>query len=316
MKISFVIPCYKSEKSINSVVKDIHSVMNKNEMEDYEVILVNDSSPDNTLNAIRTLSEEDSRIIGIDLTRNFGQHAALMAGFHFVSGDIVVCLDDDGQTPPLEVFKLIDAINEGYDAVYAKYEKKEHSLFRNVGSTLNGYMAQKMINKPKELFVSSYFAVKRFVVDEILKYHNPYPYVIGLVLRSTNKICNVTVEHHARKEGRSGYSLKKLVGLWMNGFTSFSVKPLRAATYMGAITALVGFLFSIYVLIVKLSNNPATPLGWASTIAVILIIGGVNLIVLGMVGEYIGRMYICLNDSPQYVIRNIIKSFNSDELIE
>ena len=311
MKISFVIPCYRSEKTIKNVVNDIYLVMNQNGSYEYEVILVNDSSPDNTFDSIRELAEKDSHIIGIDMTRNFGQHAALMAGFHFVTGDIVVCLDDDGQTAPSEVFKLINVLNEGHDAVYAKYEKKEHSLFRNVGSALNSYMAEKMLDKPKDLYVSSYFAVKRFIIDEILRYHNPYPYVIGLVLRSTTKVCNVVVEHRARQEGSSGYSLRKLVSLWMNGFTSFSVKPLRWATYAGVTTAFIGFLFIVYVLIIKLSNNPATPLGWASTIAVILIIGGMNLIVLGMVGEYIGRMYICMNDSPQYVIRKIVKQSKS-----
>ena len=274
---------------------------------EYEIVLVNDSSPDHTLSTIQELVQSDERITGIDMTKNFGQHAALMAGFHFVTGDIVICLDDDGQTPPSEAHKLIEKIEEGYDAVYAKYEKKEHSLFRNFGSKMNSFMAEEMLNKPKDLYISSYFAVRRVIVDEILRYQNPFPYVIGLVLRSTNKVCNVVVEHHAREEGRSGYSLGKLIGLWMNGFTAFSVKPLRIATYAGFFIALAGFVSMILVLIIKLSYNPDTPLGWASTMAAILIVGGANLLVLGMVGEYIGRIYICLNNSPQYVIRKVIK---------
>ena len=274
---------------------------------EYEIVLVNDSSPDHTLSTIQELVQSDERITGIDMTKNFGQHAALMAGFHFVTGDIVICLDDDGQTPPSEAHKLIEKIEEGYDAVYAKYEKKEHSLFRNFGSKMNSFMAEEMLNKPKDLYISSYFAVRRVIVDEILRYQNPFPYVIGLVLRSTNKVCNVVVEHHAREEGRSGCSLGKLIGLWMNGFTAFSVKPLRIATYAGFFIALAGFVSMILVLIIKLSYNPDTPLGWASTMAAILIVGGANLLVLGMVGEYIGRIYICLNNSPQYVIRKVIK---------
>ncbi|MBR4581941.1 MAG: glycosyltransferase family 2 protein [Lachnospiraceae bacterium] len=306
-KISFIIPCYRSEKTLAKVVQEIGDEMARIEKYEYEIVLVNDSSPDHTLSTIQELVQSDERITGIDMTKNFGQHAALMAGFHFVTGDIVICLDDDGQTPPSEAHKLIEKIEEGYDAVYAKYEKKEHSLFRNFGSKMNSFMAEEMLNKPKDLYISSYFAVRRVIVDEILRYQNPFPYVIGLVLRSTNKVCNVVVEHHAREEGRSGYSLGKLIGLWMNGFTAFSVKPLRIATYAGFFIALAGFVSMILVLIIKLSYNPDTPLGWASTMAAILIVGGANLLVLGMVGEYIGRIYICLNNSPQYVIRKVIK---------
>lgn len=306
-KISFIIPCYRSEKTLAKVVQEIGDEMARIKKYEYEIVLVNDSSPDHTLSTIQELVQSDDRITGIDMTKNFGQHAALMAGFHFVTGDIVICLDDDGQTPPSEAHKLIEKIEEGYDAVYAKYEKKEHSLFRNFGSKMNSFMAEEMLNKPKDLYISSYFAVRRVIVDEILRYQNPFPYVIGLVLRSTNKICNVVVEHHAREEGRSGYSLGKLIGLWMNGFTAFSVKPLRIATYAGFFIALAGFISMILVLIIKFSYNPDTPLGWASTMAAILIVGGANLLVLGMVGEYIGRIYICLNNSPQYVIRKVIK---------
>lgn len=321
-KISFIIPCYRSEKTLTKVVMDIKQEMASKEMAllgqyDYEIVLVNDSSPDNTVSTIQELVQSDERITGIDMTKNFGQHAALMAGFHFVTGDIIVCLDDDGQTPPSEAHKLIGKIEEGYDAVYAKYEKKEHSLYRNLGSRMNSLMAEEMLNKPKDLYVSSYFAVRRVIVDELLRYQNPYPYVIGLVLRSTKNICNVVVEHHAREEGRSGYSFVKLIGLWMNGFTSFSVKPLRIATYAGFFTALAGFIYMIFVLIIKFSYNPETPLGWASTMAAIFVVGGVNLFVLGMVGEYIGRIYICINNAPQYVIRKVMKkNEDSTELLK
>jgi undecaprenyl-phosphate 4-deoxy-4-formamido-L-arabinose transferase len=274
----------------------------------YELVLINDSSPDGTWNSIKELVSQNDNVTGIDLTRNFGQHSALMAGFHFVTGDIVVCLDDDGQTPPEESFKLIDRINEGFDAVYAKYEKKKHSGFRNMGSKINNLMANQMLSKPKTLYISSFFATKRIIVDEILRYQNPYPYVIGLVLRSTDKICNVDVRHRSRLEGTSGYSLKKLLSLWMNGFTSFSVKPLRVATYAGLFTAFLGMIMTLYVIGIKLSNNPNTPMGWASTMAVVLVIGGMNLVVMGMVGEYVGRIYISINNSPQYVIRQIARS--------
>jgi len=302
-KISFVIPCYRSEKTVGAVVEEIRKTMGEGE---YEIILVNDCSPDGTINTIKTLAEEDGHIIGVDLAKNFGQHAALMAGFHQVTGDVIVCLDDDGQTPADEVGKLLEKIDEGYDAVYASYENKMHSGFRNWGSKLNKKMTEIMLGKPKELYISSYFAVKRFVMDEMLRYEGCYPYVIGLVLRSTKNICNVPVEHREREVGTSGYTLSKLINLWMNGFTSFSVKPLRIANYIGCLCAACGFIYMIIIIIRRLVSD-AAPMGWSSTTALMLLIGGIILVVLGMIGEYIGRIYMCINATPQYLIRDIYK---------
>ena len=172
-------------------------------------------------------------------------------------------------------------------------------------------MTEQMLGKPKELYVSSYFAAKRFVVDEMLKYQNCYPYVIGLVLRTTKNICNVSVNHRAREVGESGYSFKKLINLWMNGFTSFSVKPLRMATYAGLAVVLFGFLFFIWT-VINYFTNPLVPVGWSSTVALILAVGGMILVVLGMIGEYIGRIYISINNSPQYVIREVVESNKED----
>lgn len=302
MKISYVIPCYCSAKTIESVVQEIKEKMQTIQDYVYEIILINDSSPDNTFDVIKELCKKDNNIKGIGLAKNFGQHAALMAGFHQVTGDIIVCLDDDKQTPADEVDKLIDKIEEGYDVVYASYGNKRHSLFRNFGSKVNSLMTEYMLGKPKELYISSYFAAKRFVVDEMMRYKNSYPYVIGLVLRTTRNICNVEVTHREREIGTSGYSLKKLLALWTNGFTSFSVLPLRLATFSGVFAAGIGFLYAIWTIIKKIIN-PAVPVGWSSTIAIMLILGGLILLVLGMIGEYIGRIYISINDSPQYVIR-------------
>ena len=304
-KVSFVIPCYRSALTIGKVVKEIQSTMNPIENYSYEIILVNDCSPDNTFEVIRTLCEENSNICGVNLAKNFGQHAALMAGFHQVTGDILVCLDDDGQTPADEVGKLLAAIEAGQDVVYASYEHKKHSLFRNFGSWVNEKMLQFLLGKPKELYVSSYFAARRFIVDEMLRYENAYPYVIGLVLRSTKKIVNVSVSHREREIGTSGYTLSKLLGLWFNGFTAFSTKPLRIATASGTVFAVLGFLYTLYTIIKKFVN-PAVPMGFSSLMSAILVIGGLILIMLGLIGEYIGRMYICMNNAPQFVVRDFI----------
>lgn len=310
--VSFVIPCYRSSRTLGSVVAEIDGTMKKLPEYTYEIVLVNDSSPDDTFEVIRGLCAERKDICGINLARNFGQHAALMAGFHYTHGDVVVCLDDDGQTPADEVGKLLSAIGEGYDVVYAKYAHKQHSGFRNFGSKINELMTRVMLGKPKELYLSSYFAAKRFVVDEILRYTNPYPYVIGLVLRTTKNIANVEVSHREREVGVSGYTLGKLMGLWFNGFTAFSIKPLRVATAMGGMTALCGFLYGIYTVIKKFVN-PNVPIGFSSLMAALVFIGGMIMLMLGLIGEYIGRIYISLNNSPQYVIRECIYSGESPD---
>lgn len=305
-KISFVIPCYNSSSTIEKVVEEINSTMELLYSYVYEIILVNDCSPDNTFDVIKNLALEDEHIISLNLAKNAGQHAALMAGFHYVSGDIVVCLDDDGQTPADEVGKLIEKIKDGYDVVYASYENKRHSGFRNWGSAVNSKMTEIMLGKPKELYISSYFASRRFIIEEMLHYEGCYPYVIGLVLRTTKNICNVPVHHRQREVGTSGYTIGKLLGLWMNGFTSFSVKPLRLANYLGCFSAICGFLYAL-VIVIRYFISHTAPLGWSSTTALLLVLGGIILMVLGMMGEYIGRIYLCINATPQYVVRELVK---------
>lgn len=304
-KVSFVIPCYRSEHTLPHVIAEIRKKMDSLPQYAYDIFLINDCSPDDTVGTIRKLCAEYENIRGISFAKNFGQHSALMAGLRYSDGDYVICLDDDGQTPADEADKLLDRLEEGFDAVYAKYEHKQHSAFRNFGSRVNELMARIMLGKPSELYVSSYFAVKRFVVDDMVRYENSYPYVIGLVLRATKNITNVSVNHREREEGASGYTLKKLLGLWFNGFTAFSVKPLRLATALGAVSALLGFLYGLYTVIKRLVN-PDVPLGFSSTMAVIVFFGGMIMLMLGLIGEYIGRIYISLNNSPQYVIREKI----------
>lgn len=303
--ISFVIPCYRSEKTIRGVVEEVMAAAEALSDDTYEIILINDGSPDDTFSVIKSLCEADTRIKGINLSKNFGQHAALMAGFRHVKGDIVVCLDDDGQTPANEAGKLIAGIEEGADVVYARYEHKKHSWFRNFGSRLNELMTRVMLGKPKKLYISSYFAARRFVIDEVIRYENAYPYVIGLVLRATKNIVNVDVTHREREIGTSGYTLGKLINLWVNGFTSFSVKPLRIATLIGAFCAFMGFCYGIYT-IVKKFVNPAVPMGFSSLMSAVVFIGGMQMLLLGLIGEYIGGVYVCMNNSPQYVIKEIV----------
>lgn len=305
-KVSFVIPCYRSALTIRAVADEIDSAMAELPEYEHEIILVNDCSPDNTFEVISELALQRGHITAVDLARNFGQHAALMAGMRRSLGDIIVCLDDDGQTPACEVGRLLEKLEEGFDVVYASYDSKQHSGFRNFGSRVNALMTEIMLGKPRELSLTSYFAAKRFIIDEMLRYENCFPYVMGLVLRSTKNICNVPVNHRRREEGRSGYTMGKLLSLWMNGFTSFSIKPLRMATYLGAFTAFLGFVYAVIIVIRHFTEGMA-PLGWSSTTALLLLLGGIILIVLGLIGEYVGRIFMCVNSSPQYVERQIIK---------
>ncbi len=309
-KISFVIPCYGSGKSILGVVGEIDSLMELHSDDSYEIVLINDYSPDNVWEVISGLAEKRKDIKAISFAKNFGQHAALMAGYKNADGDIIVSLDDDGQTPAERTFDLIDKLDEGYDVVYARYYKLKETFWRRCGSWLSNKMAEILIEKPKGILGSSFYVMKSFVAKEMLKYTNSYPFVGGLVFRSTKSIANVYVEHRDRTDGESGYTFFKLLKLWMNGFTAFSVKPLRFSSLVGVICAIVGFVFGIITVIRKLLI-PDISVGWSSTISIMLFIGGLIMLMLGMIGEYIGRIYISINNAPQYVVRNTI-NINED----
>lgn len=304
-QISFVVPCYNSEKTIGSVVDEIDQVFSKNESYKYEIILVNDASPnDNTLGEIKRLANTNEHVTAVRLSKNFGQDSALMAGYSVATGDYVISLDDDGQNPAQESLKLLEKIEEGYDVVFGKYKKKKHSRFKNFGSKVNDIMAAWLLGKPKDLSLCSYFVMNRFVVNEMLKDKNSFPYIWGLILRSTDQMTNVYIEHRERMEGKSTFTLRKCLKVWFNGFIAFSVRPLRFSAIIGMITAVLGFLYGLFVIIRQLMIGE-TVVGWSSMMAAVLLLGGVNLIMIGLVGEYVGRMNISVNNTPQFIIRDI-----------
>lgn len=310
MKLSFVIPCYNSEKTIKTVVDEIVS---QSELlsHDFEIILVNDFSKDGTLTVIKDLCAQNRRIIGLNLSQNFGQPSATMAGFSIASGDLIVYSDDDGQTPIDEVGKLIQKIEDGYDVVFAEFSEKKNSLFQNLGTHLNNMMASYLMSKPKDIRnMGNFWACKRYVINEILKCKNPYPYLIGIVLGITKNMASVPTNHRVRISGKSNYTLSKMISLWLNGFTAFSIKPLRLASLLGFITALIGFMY-IVVLIINKLNYPEIPLGYSSIMSAIIFIGGMIMMMLGLIGEYVGRIYININNKPQFIIRD---SYNCDSL--
>ncbi len=314
-KISFVIPCYNSTHTIDSVVQEIKEVMlGEMNQYDYEVILVNDGSPDGTTyDEIHRIAKKEKNIKGINLARNFGQPSAVMAALNRADGDYVVCGDDDGQTPFKELPKLFEKINEGFDLVEAKYsEREKRSLFRRFGTFMNEGMATWLIAKPPGLELTTYWVVKRFVVDKMIEYPNSYPYLGGLMLRATQNACNVEVTHRARLSGKSGYSFKKMIELWLNGFTSFSVKPLRLMSFVGIFVSLIGFVLGTVTLIQKIVD-PNILVGYSSIMTLNLFMFGILFFFMGLLGEYVGRIYISLNKSPQFVVKECCQSDNSSE---
>ena len=315
MKFSFVIPCYGSEDTVSFVVDELIDVLNQRQITDYEIILVNDCSPDRVWNVITDLAEQNDRVKGICLARNFGQHSALLAGYRYCTGDYIVSLDDDGQAPIDELYSLVDKLEEGYDAVFAYYYEVKQTAFRCFGTWMANKMGEIMLNMPKDFKGSSFYIAKNFVIKEIIKYENSYPYVAGLLFRSTGNVTCVGTHQRKRMKGYSGYSFRKLFALWMNGFTAFSVKPLEIGIYMGVILALMGFAYTV-VIVVRRFLYATTAAGWSSTISVMLIIGGMILIMLGLIGEYVGRIYISINNAPQYVVRELTRNLETNGRIK
>ncbi|MCH7939301.1 MAG: glycosyltransferase family 2 protein [Candidatus Marinimicrobia bacterium] len=304
MKLSIIIPVYNGAATIRELVTELNAELASRF--DLEVLLVNDASPsDNSAEVCEEIALRNRWVTFLDLSRNFGEHNAVMVGLNFCTGDGAVILDDDFQNPPSEVARLVDKLNEGYDVVYSRYEKKRHAGLRNLGSSFNNLVATILIGKPRDLYLSSFKAITRFVIDELVKYTGPYPYIDGLILRVTRNYTTVLVEHRPREVGTSGYSVRKLVSLWLNMFTNFSILPLRVATILGFGFATLGLVGATIFLIEKI-RHPDLPAGWPSLIISLFVISGVQLFALGVVGEYLGRLFMKDNGNPQFVVRKAI----------
>lgn len=312
-KLSVVIPCYNSEKSIANVVEKDISIFRENQIADFEFVLVNDNSRDGTWTEIERLAGKYPFVTGVNLAKNSGQHGAIMAGFHYVSGENVVVSDDDGQTQMEAIGTMIQQLETGYDVVMTKWGRRgKRSLFRKIGTAINDAVSNILLDNPDRIPLSIFFVARRFIIEEMIRYRNPYPYITGLVIRATHNIGVVKVEQLDRQTGQSGYSMKKLLALWVNGLTAFSIIPLRIASYIGVICAAAGMLYGIYVIIRKLILGSAVAVGWSSSMAIFLFMSGVILFVLGIIGEYVGRIYMCINNAPQYVVRDVIKHSEGD----
>jgi len=307
--ISFVIPCYNSQDTVGLVIDEIEKKTKENCKYDYEIITVNDCSKDDVIIVLKKLSDINKNIKIVDLVKNVGKHGALMAGYKYCKGDIIVSLDDDCQCPVENLWDLLLPLENGFDVSIAKYGVKKQSRFKNFGSWINNFMTEILLDKPKNIQFCNFFAMKNFIIKEICRYDKPYPYLEGLILRTTRHIINVPMKDRSRKIGETGYTFKKSISLWLNGFTAFSVKPLRIATVLGFIVSSLGFFFGIYIILNKFMH-PEIIAGYSSLMSAILFVGGMIMLMLGLVGEYLGRIYISINNSPQYVIREKV---NIDE---
>ncbi len=301
-RISIIIPVYLGENSISRVVVELMADVAPRFP--LEIVLVNDCSPDKSESICITLYKKYPSVVRFfSLSKNKGEHNAVMAGLKECRGEWAVIMDDDSQNPVSAVIKLIEtAIAGNDDVVYTYYKEKKHSLFRNLGSYFNDKVANVMLNKPKGLYLSSFKILNRFLINEIIKYDAPFPYIDGLILRTTSYINSVEVEHRIRPEGKSGYTFKKLLMLWSNMFVGFSILPLRVVSITGFICAGIGILLGLQAVIEKILN-PDMPAGYATLVVAVAFFSGIQLIALGTVGEYVGRMFLKQNRRPQYTIR-------------
>ncbi len=305
--LSFVIPCYRSEKTIEKVVDEIKTTVSKKSDYDYEIIAVNDYSPDNVYEVLCRLAAQDKKIKVVNFARNMGKHSAVMAGYAVAKGEIIINLDDDYQCPTYELWRLIEPIEADLcDVATAKYRVKKEVWYKRIGSDINLKMTECLLDKPANLRMENFSAMKKFVCDEIIKYVHPYPYIEGLVYRVTKRVCEVPMEQRNRADDNaSGFTIGISIGLLLNGLTAFSVKPLRVASICGVLFAATGFIFGI-VMVIRKILNPDILMGYSSLMAVMLFSMGLIMLMLGIIGEYIGRIYICMNASPQYVIKDTI----------
>lgn len=308
---SFIIPCYGSETTIKDVISEIIETVSQRPDYDYEILAVNDYSPDNVYFVLSELASNNTKIKVIDLAKNMNRPGAVMAGLHYANGDFCVIMDDDGQCPMKDFWVLFEPINNGHDVAIADYPSRKQSAFKNFGTFVNKKMTEIIIGRPKNLQFTNFMILKKFIVNELLKYENPYPFMTGLLLRTTSDIINVPMTERERFSGNTTFSFKKMVSLWVNGLTAFSIIPLRVSSLIGFITAIIGFLFGLITIIRKLII-PNISAGWSSIVSLVLFIGGLIMLMLGMIGEYLGRIYISINKSPQYVVKKTINIENSE----
>lgn len=302
--LSIVIPVYKSEKILSELYNRLTKVLSSL-TDGYEIIFVNDCSPDNSWQILSNLADSDPHVNAILLRKNSGYDNALMAGMRFVGKSYVVIMDDDLQHNPSDISILFKEIKKGYDVVYAKFLRKRQSFIKNFGSWFNDKLAEKIINKPAGLYLSPFKILKKEIVNEIVNYDGPFPYIDGLIFQITSSISQIPIEHHKRAEGKGNHGIRRSLGILFNFCTTFSILLLRVSTILGIVISFIACIFSIGLLTWKIIYGINIE-GWTSIILGIMLMGGFQLMGLGIVGEYVGRTYMNINRKPQYVIKEIV----------
>jgi undecaprenyl-phosphate 4-deoxy-4-formamido-L-arabinose transferase len=300
MKLSICIPVYNGAQTITALVDECIAELSAHYA--LEFVLVNDYSRDDSDAACKTLVTRHSCVKYISLRKNFGEHNAVMCAFNYVSGDFAVVIDDDFQNPPREIRALVEEARKGYDVVYSRYADKRHHVFRNLGSRFNNHVANWLLDKPRELYLSSFKVIGADMVKRLIRYQGPSPYIDGLILRETGNVTSVLVAHEDRRDGHSNYTLAKLVSLWLNMFINFSIKPLRLFALFGLVVTLFSFVAAAGFIVQKLLD-PELQIGWTSVMVSILFFSGVQIIFLGLIGEYVGKHYLHSNGTPQWVVK-------------
>jgi len=309
--LSIVVPLYNAAATLPALHREIAALQVPG---GHELIVVNDGSRDETeAVALKLTRESTLPMTLLNLSRNFGEHNAVLAGLRAVSGRYVVTMDDDLQNPPSEALKLLAvAETEKRDVVFGIYDHKEHVWWRNAGSWLTNRIADFVVEKPRGLYLCSFRCLSRFVADEVAKSRTPYPYIDGLIFQVTQNAGTARVHHVERAQGTSGYNFRKLIRLWLSMLINVSVVPLRLMTFAGLITSALGFLAVIEVVLERIFSTPRT--GWSSLMAAMLLLSGTQLLLLGILGEYVGRIYLGISEKPQSVVREQIKSSPRDDL--
>jgi len=289
--------------TLELLVNRLNKVLSKLVGQDFEIILINDGSSDNSWQIIQSICEENDKVIAGNLNRNYGQHNALMCGFELSTGNFIITIDDDLQNPPEEITKLYHRIQDGFDIVYGTIKEKKHSRFRNIGSECVQFIYRKAFNI--DIKVTSFRILRRRIVEHVKSYNKSFTFIDGLIAWYTSNIGDVAVEHNNRKQGKSGYSLMKLVVLSLNLLTNFSIYPVQVASLSGFIFSFLGFLFGAFFILKKLFLGIPVS-GYSSLIVAVTIFSGVQLVSLGMLGEYIGRIHLNVSQKPQYSLKEVI----------
>jgi undecaprenyl-phosphate 4-deoxy-4-formamido-L-arabinose transferase len=307
--LSIVIPVYNGAQSIGRLIEALEGLEIAG---GHEAVLVVDGSPDDSEAVCRRMLETSRLpITVVSHARNYGEHNAVMTGLRHARGDYIITMDDDLQNPPAEVVRLYEhARHSGKDVVYTYYRSKEHALWRNLGSRFANWVADVLLAKPKHLYMSSFRCMSAFVAEQVSRHTGPFPHVDGLVFQVTNSVDRLEVQHLPRADGRSNYTLRRLINLWLSIFLNFSVVPLRLATFSGLALSAAGLVGVAIVLIEAVFFE--TPQGWASLMAIVLLVAGVQLVLLGLIGEYLGRLFLTANNKPQSVVREVFRRDNAD----